>query len=144
MAKTGPKPGTGYLPSHPFKPGNPGGPGRPVIPEVLKRVNLLTQIQVAEVGTTVLERNIKELQQIISDPNSTGLQVMTASVAAKIISTGDADAYNRFLDRIIGKSVERIRFEGEMPHESVQGLSDAELDKTIEALARKALEPACP
>jgi hypothetical protein len=113
------------------------------MPEILKKVHMLTQQQVAEIGTFVLERNVDELKKIIADKNSSVLQVMTASVAAKIISKGDATAYNALLDRIIGRVRERIQIAGDpnspLTIQAVQGLTQEQIDARIIELARKAL-----
>lgn len=78
----------------------------------LKRVRRLTQQEVSELGTLILDHNLAELTAIAKDPYACVLKVWFASIAVKAISRGDANALNAILDRIVGKPKEHIEVTG--------------------------------
>lgn len=78
----------------------------------LKAVRRLTQSEVAELGTMILEGNLAALIAIKDDKESSVLKVWFAAVAVKAISRGDAAALNAILDRIVGRSKETVELTG--------------------------------
>jgi hypothetical protein len=57
----------------------------------------------------VVNGNVRALQKLAKDPESTVLMVMLAGVCVKIIEKGDMSALNVLLDRLIGKVKEEGR-----------------------------------
>jgi hypothetical protein len=104
----------GTLNLRPYKKGQSGNPegGRKHNP-VMRKLKALTNEQVAEIGTLILEGNLPELQAIAKDDTAPALKVLIASVVAKAMQRGDAHALNIILDRIAGKVKERIELTGD-------------------------------
>jgi Family of unknown function (DUF5681) len=98
----------------PYKKGQSGNPegGRKHNP-IMRRLKALTNEQVAEIGTLILEGNLPQLQAIAKDDTAPALKVLIASVVAKAMQRGDAHALNIILDRIAGKIKERIELTGD-------------------------------
>jgi hypothetical protein len=78
----------------------------------LKAIRKLTNDEIAQLGTLILEGNLAALQDIKNDTNASVLKVWFASVAVKAISRGDAAALNAILDRIVGRSKETVELTG--------------------------------
>ncbi len=87
-----------------FKKGQSGNPlgGKLHNPE-LRAIKKLTAIEVAEVGSLLLDGNLAALKAVAKDPNATVLKVMIASVAVRTISKGDYGALDTILNRLVGK-----------------------------------------
>lgn len=104
-----PNPGPGKR----FKKGvvtNPKGAGAHN-PDV-KAIRRLTQADVADIGSLILEGNVEKLKEVQIDPTTTVLRVWICSVAIKAINRGDAQALNALLDRIVGKAKDVLEFTG--------------------------------
>jgi hypothetical protein len=96
-----------------FKPGvvtNPRGGG--AHNPSLKAVRRLSQMQIAELGTMILEGNIDSLKAVEKDPAASVLKVMIASVSIKAINKGDHSALAAILDRIVGKPKQVVEMSG--------------------------------
>ena len=78
----------------------------------LKRIRKLTQSEVAEIGSMILELNLKQLIDIKTETGAKALKVWIASIVARAISKGDAQALNALLDRIVGKVKDKIEMSG--------------------------------
>jgi hypothetical protein len=90
--------------------GNPLG-GKLHNPE-LRAIKRLTAVELAEIGSMIVKGNLKELQAVSKDPNVSVIKAMCASVAIKIISKGDSHALDVFLNRLIGKTPDKIQLSG--------------------------------
>lgn len=100
---------------------NPKGGAGPK--NALYKVQRLTCLEVAECGSLVLQNNIHELQKIVSDsfgddpkvgnPDAehSALKVWMARVAIKGIAKSDPVMLDTFLNRVIGKVEQSVRFE---------------------------------
>ena len=87
-----------------FKKGNNANPkGAGAHNPITKTIKKLSNEQVAEVGTILLNGTKEDLQKITADPNSSILKLMVASVAAKAIRNGDSSAMQAIMDRIAGR-----------------------------------------
>lgn len=75
---------------------------------VKKALKRMTEEQIAEVGTLLLESKVSELTRMAKDPNTTVLKAMLAAVAAKAITTGDQSKLGMILDRIAGPVTQRF------------------------------------
>lgn len=80
----------------------------------LMRIRRLAPVEVAEIGSMILEQNVYELKQIVDDargedkegnPNSkhSALKVWVATIALRGILKGDPYALDALLTRIMGK-----------------------------------------
>lgn len=91
----------------PYKPGQSGNPsGKPA--------GLLTKDQVSSVMGKFSHSTREQLQAVITNPKSTMLEIMVASVMARAAKDGDPNRMEFLLQRTIGK---------------VQDLSQIELKK---------------
>lgn len=92
---------------------NPEG-GRAHNP-MLKAIKRLTAAEVAEIGTLILSKNVTGLKTILNsaknDPEAKAsvLKTWIASVALRGIAKGDAHALDLLLNRLIGKTADRIK-----------------------------------
>lgn len=112
-----------------------------------KIIRRLTQVQVAEVGSLILDGNLDELRRIIGDPkegvppaaDASPLKIWFATVALKGISKGDMHSLSIFLDRVVGKVKDKIELSGQNggPIE-FSNMNDEELDKMIQTLVGEA------
>ena len=82
-------------------------------PEV-RMVRKLTNEQVIELSTIILEGNPQKLRDVMNDKSSTVLQVAIASALNKAIIRGDMAAVNALLDRILGKVKDRVDISGDV------------------------------
>lgn len=77
---------------------------------VVKKLKAITNDQIAEIGTILLEGTIDELREIIRDEQSTVMRKWLASVSLKGVVKSDYRAMNAILDRIAGKVKERVEW----------------------------------
>lgn len=88
----------------PFKPGQSGNPGgRVKETHSMKEIRKLTQQQIEEMASLILNGNVDELKRIAQSSESSTLQVWISSGAITGIKKGDMGALNAILDRIVGK-----------------------------------------
>lgn len=99
----------------PFSKGNKLGKGRPVLTEEEKMLRKLTKAEVVELASLILKGNRKALTELNSEKNqqATIFQAMLAKVALRIMATGDMDALDKLLNRLIGKVKEEVEVSGE-------------------------------
>ena len=96
-----------------FQAGKSGNPlGAAVHNPEVKAIRRLTQADVADIGSLILEGNVEKLKEVQMDPTTTVLRVWICSVAIKAINRGDAQALNALLDRIVGKAKDVLEFTG--------------------------------
>jgi N-acetylglucosamine kinase-like BadF-type ATPase len=94
---------------HQFKKGSSGNPlGGKLHNQEIRKLKNLTEAELVEVGSLVVKGSIAELQALSKNPNCTALTAMMASVAAKAINKGDAQALDILLNRIVGKVKDRV------------------------------------
>lgn len=97
----------------PFPKGVSGNPqGARLHDPVKKAIRRLTNIEVAEVMSLVLAKDLKGLQAIAKDPTSTVLKVWVASTAIKGIQRGDGHMLNVLLNRTSGAPAIRLEHTG--------------------------------
>lgn len=108
-----------------------------------KAMRRLTQAQVAEVATMILNGKIDDLIKIVGsqkdkippDPDASPLKIWFATVALKAISKGDMSSLDIFLNRTVGKVKDKIELSGEDGGPiAVNLMSDDELKKTLKEL----------
>lgn len=102
-------PKTKHLEKHMFKKGQSGNPegGRAHNPD-LRLIKNLTEAEMVEIGSLVVKGSIEDLKKIKDDPKTTVLKAMMASVAIKTIQTGNPQALDILLNRLVGKAKERV------------------------------------
>lgn len=83
-----------------------------------RRIQRLTKIEIAEIGTLLLEKKINELKDIalaakdgIGDERS-ALQSILAMVILRSFQTGDMGRFDALLNRIIGKAPDSVEISG--------------------------------
>jgi hypothetical protein len=109
MAKGNPHPPKEYQ----FKPGKSGNPGgKPVETEEQKRLRRLTKAELAECASWLVKGNIDQIRAIVKDPKASILQVWVASLVIKSIEKGDADSWDKVMNRIVGKVKDELSVEG--------------------------------
>ena len=97
----------------PFPKGTSGNPGgRPRTPEELKLIKRLTQKELAEVGSMIIKMTPAEITALSKDPNATLIQAMVAALAKKTIDKGDPIAFDKLMDRLIGKVKDTLEVTG--------------------------------
>lgn len=85
---------------------NPNPLGAGAHNPVVKVIRRLTQSEVAEVASLVLEKNADKLKEIRDSKDTPALKAWMCSVALKGIEYGDPQRLNALLDRVIGKPKE--------------------------------------
>lgn len=97
----------------PYQPGQSGNlEGARAHDPVVKAIRRLTRLEIAEIGTLLLEKNIAELQRIAEDPNTSALKVMVAAVVAKAITKGDAYSMSVVLEQVAGRAPQKVTIDG--------------------------------
>lgn len=97
----------------PWKPGESGNPagGRKHNPEI-RMLKRLTQEEFVDIGNMIISEDMASLTRIVKDDTETVLRRMVASVAKKVITTGDANTLDIFLNRLIGKVKDQVQVTG--------------------------------
>lgn len=92
-----------------FLPGNCANPlgGRAHSPE-LRAARKLTNAQLYDVAEMVVSGNLKALETIVRDPESSVLKVWIAKAAAKGIKDGNLGPLEIILNRVLGKPKETV------------------------------------
>ena len=106
MANPNPKP----PPVHSrFKKGQVANPeGGRAHDKETKMIRNLTRKELAEVGSLVVKKDLESLKAMRTNPKSTVLQAMMAGMAIKIVSRGDAAAFDALLNRLVGKVKDEV------------------------------------
>lgn len=115
-----------------FAPGVSGNPaGRPPEPEEFKAVRRLTKAEIAECGALILDKTVGEIQAMAKDPTQKMLNVMLAGMAAAA-AKGNPGAFDKLLDRLVGKQKDRIEVSGALAvRQRYDAMSDEELQKKL-------------
>jgi hypothetical protein len=96
-----------------FKPGQSGNPlGAGAHNQELKKLRKLTQQDVADVGTFIVEGDVTALRKLAADKKENALKAVMASVWLRAYDKGDMNAMNAILDRIVGKVKEVKELQG--------------------------------
>lgn len=85
----------------PWKKGQSGNPSG-------KRKNLLTNSMVEAITQKMLLKNREELQEVISNPKATMLEINIASILIKGAKTGDQNKLESQLQRAVGKVIDKV------------------------------------
>lgn len=127
MARKGKKTG-----GRDFRAGNQFGKGRPLLPPELKAVRKLTQAEFIALCNKYLKLTPTQLGEAAKNPEITVLEGIVISILTRAGVNGDTVRLQFFLDRMIGKVVEK----SESSHSidiSVKQMSNAELLKAMPA-----------
>lgn len=102
-----------------FKKGQSGNPsGGKAHNKEIKLIKRLTNIEVAELGALILQKNITALRDIAEDaknnPDSkhSSLKSIMAMIAVKAFAKGDAHSLDAILNRTAGKVPDKIHLTG--------------------------------
>lgn len=101
----------------------------------LDEIRALTETQLSEVATLLIQKNMLELELIAHDPRTGALKVWFAKIALTAITKGDMTALDTLLDRILGRPKSSVEFSGQVSSTGVE-LSPEERDKRIAELER--------
>lgn len=85
-----------------FKPGNPGG-GRPRLPEDIKEARKALKFEFERTGMSQLRSTSDQLKKILSSPESSALEMATASIILKAVTKSDHLRLDFILNRLIGR-----------------------------------------
>lgn len=99
-----------------IKPGevrNPNGP-TPLDPAV-REANKLTKAQILEVINRMMVVREADISKLISDPNTPMFHKVVAKIFQLALSDGCEKKINFVLDRIIGKTTDRIEVDHKKP-----------------------------
>jgi hypothetical protein len=91
---------------------NPKGGGA-ISPQV-RALRKITLEHIEEVADVILDGNIEKLKLLASDPETSVLKVWIAKAAATGIQKGDLHSLTMILDRVLGKSTENVKTQGEI------------------------------
>lgn len=86
--------------------GNPTGGNQLINSTALRAIRALTIKELASVGESIVKMSITEIREMAARPDATGLHCMIAAIADKVISKGDAIAFDKLMDRLVGKPKE--------------------------------------
>jgi hypothetical protein len=87
-----------------WKPGQSGNPGgRPRIPDELRGIQSLSQLEVCKLVSKYARMTKEELQASVQDSKTPVLEMAIASIFAQSIKQGDYTRLAFLLDRAIGK-----------------------------------------
>ena len=93
----------------PFQPGQSGNPnGRPPVAADVLRIRKLTNDEIKEVGSILLNGRESDLEALLKDDETPILKKWMASVALTGMKTGDEKKLNAILDRIAGKIPQQV------------------------------------
>ena len=123
-----------------FKPGQSGNPlGAAAHNPELKKLRRLTQQDVADVGTLIVEGDITTLRKLAADKNENALKGVMASVWLRAYDKGDMNAMDAILNRIIGKVKEVKELQGPGGSALIPSTPEARastLDTLLQALGK--------
>ena len=96
----------------PWVTGQSGNPeGRPAIPEDVKKIRKMTNDEVKEVGTLLLNGKESDLKAMLTSEETPILKKWMASVSLEGLRNGDEKRLNAILDRIVGKVKDVVQVE---------------------------------
>lgn len=93
-----------------FKKGVSGNPqGARLHNQDLKLIRVMTHDELAKFGSLLINKEIPELREMVEKPEGvSSLISLYSSVIVKAFDNGDMNSLNLLLDRIVGKTKERI------------------------------------
>jgi hypothetical protein len=93
----------------PWVSGQSGNPdGRPAVPEDIKRIRKLTNDEIKEVGSLLLNGKQSELQAMVDSDETPILKKWMANVSIQGLKTGDMTRLDALLNRLVGKVKDEI------------------------------------
>lgn len=113
--------------------------GRPRVPEIMRAVRTMTQQEVAEVGSMLLERTLKELRAIHADPLTSAFKAVFAKAIVRAYENADMGPVDRLLDRIIGRVKDTPDVEMKRFIEKLEKLKAMPIEERIR-LANRAIQ----
>ena len=99
----------------------------------------MTNEEITELGTLLLDGNISAIVDCVKDPASSALKVWMGKIIAKGIEKGDPQSLSIILDRVVGKVKERVEVSGDEQNPLVihGKLTEEDADLKIKALMEK-------
>jgi hypothetical protein len=96
-----------------WKKGQSGNPrGKAPIPPELKAVQNLTRKELVDTANILIKSSVQDLERLSKDRTLSGLQSIIVSIALRVKRDGDMVAFDRMLDRLIGKVKDEVEFSG--------------------------------
>lgn len=98
---------------HSFKKGqvaNPRGAG--AHNPAMRELKNLTRSELVQVGNMIIKGTHRELKALVKNEDATVLQRMLASVAKRVVDTGDNGPLETLLNRFIGKVKDEVEMTG--------------------------------
>lgn len=82
------------------------------LPAGFEPFKVITKQELIRVGSVLLKSDIEGLKRLKYDPQAPAMLACVASILLTIHETGDMVAFDRFLDRMIGKVRAEIELQG--------------------------------
>lgn len=116
-----------------WKPGQSGNPsGKPKIPEALRGIASLTQLETTKLISKYARMTREELEKAVREKNASVLELYIIAVFSKGIENGDPVRLSFLLDRAIGKvPVVKETDEELAMRQELQNLSTQELIRIV-------------
>lgn len=128
------KGGKGKPRGKPFVAGNCANPlGAAAHDPVLRAIRRMTRAEVAEMGTALLDMTRADFEALAKDKSAPMLKVMLAGQALAA-SKGSSSSFDKLLDRVVGKTKDRIEVSGSV---GVKTRYDSLTEKQLAELAAK-------
>lgn len=103
-----------------FKPGQSGNPsGAVAVPEDIKEARKLTRFELERILNKYLYMNAIQIEASARNPETTGLELMMASLVSKATLEGDYKRMAFILDRLGFVVTQNVNVQGEMTHSIV-------------------------
>lgn len=96
---------------HLFKKGHKRG-GRPSDPPGFRRLANLTKTELVSVTNVLIKGDMEGLRRMANDPKAPALLSTIAAIMIRMHATGDMDAFDKLLNRIIGKVKDEVQHGG--------------------------------
>ena len=99
-----------------FKKGVSGNPaGYPTVPKEIRDLKKLSVEEVEQLVSTLLYATNKECAEILTNPESTQMRRIVASILLRTEETGSTAQFDQLLNRVIGKVPDKIKHSGISP-----------------------------
>lgn len=102
---------------------NPTGNNGSAELRILRR---MSRGEIADFGAMLVEMKMKDFRLIPKDEDASPLKVMVAGMAAAAMK-GNSGCWDKLLDRLVGKTKDRIEISGSLAVQRMTSLSEAEI-----------------
>jgi hypothetical protein len=99
---------------HKFQKGNKVGVGRAstALAPVLREIRRLSQTELALVGEAICKMTVPQIELMATQPDAPALHRMVGAICQRVLKNGDAIAFDKLMDRLVGKVKEKVEHSG--------------------------------